>query len=382
MHSFRPFIFPFKAAITAVFALLLVTTALLGQNPSAENNKEQRDKPLECGCGSYWIVSEFETVKAGDTVTFELRSKSEKTAVRNVHWTISAGVMMSGQGTERIAVQTTEDMLNVRPRLDVPPPGEHGFIITGSLKRLSLKVSANITCENGEICSPIVKNVAVGRIPVGPNEPSIVTDLSLSSEQLVTQCQPGEMPDKASPQPSESMIIDVSTTAFDYENDVLVYSYTVSGGKIIGKGSDVKWDLSDASPGVYTITASADDGCGFCGESLSRTVTVAECTPTCSLVECPILELTAPDGISNSGIVIITANAGGGASDVGYLWSVENGQIIDGQGTHSLTVRLPANATKTKASVTVKLVGLDPAAACIDTATVVYENGIRKQTTN
>ncbi len=33
------------------------------------------------------------------------------------------------------------------------------------------------------------------------------------------------------------------------------YVYVVSAGKIIGKGADVEWDLSDAKPGSYTITA-------------------------------------------------------------------------------------------------------------------------------
>ena len=384
MYSLRPFIFPFKTAINAVFVLLLAATTLLGQNSPAENNKEQRDKPVECGCGNYWIAPEFETVRAGDTVTFELRSKSEKPPVGNGHWTISEGVIISGQGTERIIVQTTGN-ISATPQQAIPTPVEEysvAFTFPKQLRRSPLNISADVKCETGETCPLVVTSIEIGRRSVEFNKPANVTDLVLSSEQLVTQCQPGEMPDKAFPQPSESMIIDVSTIASDPEGDVLTYNYTVSGGKIIGRGSDVKWDLSDASPGVYTITASADDGCGFCGKSFSKTVTVAECTPTCSLVECPMLELTAPDSISNAGIVIITANAGGGATDVGYLWSVENGQIIDGQGTHSLTVRLPANATKTKASVTVKLVGLDPAAACMDTATVVYENGIRKQTVN
>ncbi|MBX3288217.1 MAG: hypothetical protein KF855_02635 [Acidobacteria bacterium] len=321
---------------------------------------------LPCECFNVVLKPPDEPVGPGDTfiVKAVVGGDIQKASYK---WTVSDGTIIAGDKTAQILVRNN-------------PKTESAKI------NVTLEIGGNdieCNCPNEfSVEVPIVKNVSIGRIPVGPNEPAIVTDLSLSSEQLVTQCQPGEMPDKAFPQPSESMIIDVSTIASDPEGDVLVYSYTVSGGKIIGKGSDVKWDLSDASPGVYTITASADDGCGSCGKSFSKTVTVTECTPICGLVECPMLELTAPDSISNSGIVIITANAGGGASDVGYLWSVENGQIIDGQGTHSLTVRLPANATKTKASVTVKLTGLDPEAACIDTATVVYENGIRKQTTN
>jgi hypothetical protein len=54
------------------------------------------------------------------------------------------------------------------------------------------------------------------------------------------------------------------------------------------------------------------------------------------------------------------------------LWSVTNGEILTGQGTPSITIRPPQNAT---GSVTVKIGGLDPLAACIDMATKEFENG-------
>ena len=60
----------------------------------------------------------------------------------------------------------------------------------------------------------------------------------------------------------------------------LLYSYTVSGGKIIGQGQKVIWDLSGVAPGTYTITAGVDDGCGICGETKSMEVIVKEC-PDC-----------------------------------------------------------------------------------------------------
>ena len=65
---------------------------------------------------------------------------------------------------------------------------------------------------------------------------------------------------------------------------LMTYNYQVSGGKIIqlgeksiGLSEKVLWDLSDVKPGVYTITAAVDDGCGFCGKSMTKTVTVKEC---------------------------------------------------------------------------------------------------------
>jgi hypothetical protein len=54
----------------------------------------------------------------------------------------------------------------------------------------------------------------------------------------------------------------------------LLYVYKVSGGRIVGTGKDVMWDLADAKPGIYTITAGVDDGCGICGETKTKEITV------------------------------------------------------------------------------------------------------------
>jgi hypothetical protein len=66
----------------------------------------------------------------------------------------------------------------------------------------------------------------------------------------------------------------VKTLAVDPENDVLTYQYTVSAGKIIGKGAEVIWDLRNLPNGTYTITAGVDDGCGICGATKTKSVTI------------------------------------------------------------------------------------------------------------
>lgn len=70
------------------------------------------------------------------------------------------------------------------------------------------------------------------------------------------------------------MTVSVATVAVDPENDVLTYNYTVSGGKIIGTGANVTWDLTGVSTGTYTITAGVDDGAGIVGQTVTRTVVV------------------------------------------------------------------------------------------------------------
>ncbi len=73
------------------------------------------------------------------------------------------------------------------------------------------------------------------------------------------------------------MSTNVTTTAVDPENDVLTYNYTVSGGRIVGQGANVSWDLTGVNPGTYTITAGVDDGCGVCGQTKTQTITVEKC---------------------------------------------------------------------------------------------------------
>ena len=61
----------------------------------------------------------------------------------------------------------------------------------------------------------------------------------------------------------------------DPDNDPLTYSYSVSGGKIVGSGSSVQFDSTGLAPGTYTIKCTVDDGRGGTAEA-SGTVEVKE----------------------------------------------------------------------------------------------------------
>jgi len=173
------------------------------------------------------------------------------------------------------------------------------------------------------------------------------------------------------------MVIDVATTAEDAENDVLKYSNTVSGGRIIGSGANVKWDLSGVHPGTYTITAGVDDGCGICGKTETKTVTVVACDPSCGLIECPTIEISGPaKGRISAGENTFTANVSGGTQEsVTYKWTVANGRILRGQGTPSIVAELTDESTQTSTTVTVEIGGIDSRGSCMTEQTLRYENG-------
>jgi outer membrane protein OmpA-like peptidoglycan-associated protein len=67
----------------------------------------------------------------------------------------------------------------------------------------------------------------------------------------------------------------VTCVGTDPDNDPLTYSYTVSGGKILGSGSKVEFDATGLQPGTYTVTCTVDDGRGGTAQA-SGTVEVKE----------------------------------------------------------------------------------------------------------
>jgi len=54
----------------------------------------------------------------------------------------------------------------------------------------------------------------------------------------------------------------ITCNGTDPDNDPLTYSYTTTGGKIVGSGSNVQFDSTGLQPGTYTVTCTVDDGRG------------------------------------------------------------------------------------------------------------------------
>lgn len=199
------------------------------------------------------------------------------------------------------------------------------------------------------------------------NKPADVTGLTVSDNLIKLGCPAGQVPAEGQVC-NDSTTVSVTTTAVDPENDVLTYNYTVSGGRIVGTGANVSWDLSGVAPGTYTITAGVDDGCGLCGKTQTQTVTVEPCK-CISPCACPTLTVSGPAGITNPGdTMTFTATAAGGTTDVTYNWSVSSGTIESGQGTPSITVRTTREMAGTSVTATVELGGLPAGCNCPNSA--------------
>ncbi len=103
----------------------------------------------------------------------------------------------------------------------------------------------------------------------------MVEKLDLSQTEVTAKCQLEGIIGKVVCA-DESNRIDVH--AFTNQpslEDMMVFGYKVSSGKIVGEGSKVVWDLSGVKAGEYTITATVE-GCIGCGPYLTKTIVVIE----------------------------------------------------------------------------------------------------------
>ncbi len=68
--------------------------------------------------------------------------------------------------------------------------------------------------------------------------------------------------DKSSVYAESGDTVAVSVRASDPDNDPLTYSWTASGGRVEGTGTQVRWNSAGTTPGMYTVTANVNDGRG------------------------------------------------------------------------------------------------------------------------
>jgi outer membrane protein OmpA-like peptidoglycan-associated protein len=81
---------------------------------------------------------------------------------------------------------------------------------------------------------------------IPPNRPPVA---SCSADKSAVYTESGES-------------VTVRAQASDPDGDPLTYSWTATGGRIDGSGSEVRWNSAGTASGTYTVTAHVDDGRG------------------------------------------------------------------------------------------------------------------------
>ena len=199
-------------------------------------------------------------------------------------------------------------------------------------------------------------------VPI-PNQPPTVS-VAASTTSITRPCTPPAVSATCTPTGNE---VQLTANATDPDNDQLLYTWSVTGGRLTGEGRQVTWDLTGVANGSYTATVEVNDGNQHTANG-SATVTVAEC-PDCRVPPppCPNVTVSCPDAVDVGQPVTFTASVTGGPEGFAptYNWSVSAGTISSGQGTSSITVDTAGLGGQT-VTATVSLGGADP--SCSTTA--------------
>jgi hypothetical protein len=193
-------------------------------------------------------------------------------------------------------------------------------------------------------------------VPIPNREPTVTVAASMTS--ILRPCTPPAVSASCTPTGSE---VKLTANATDPDNDQLLYTWSVTGGKLSGEGREVTWDLTGVANGTYTATVEVNDGNQHTASG-SATVTVAEC-PGCEVPKppCPTVSVSCPDAVDVGSPITFTASVTGEGAPTSptFNWSVSAGTISSGQGTSTITVDTTGLGGST-VTATVSLGGLDP----------------------
>ena len=157
-----------------------------------------------------------------------------------------------------------------------------------------------------------------------PNSFAQKEGLELNKTAVIIPCSPGNpMPAECRGDPSIKVKTTISSKAKN-----LKYRYSVSGGRIIGDGKQIEWDLLGVQPGTYSIAAIVEGKDRF-QRNFSAQITVASCGGCNGHCWCPEFFISKKFGeTSNEKVIIFTANLNGGTqTKAKYRWKVSDGKI-------------------------------------------------------
>jgi hypothetical protein len=166
--------------------------------------------------------------------------------------------------------------------------------------------------------------------------------------------------------------VKVSTSLGPGFDSSVEYYYQVSGGRIIGSGPEVIWEIENTmARGIYTISVGVGKDRILSGETASASITMEECPechPTC---ECPSIAINAPTArVTPGDTIVVNVYIGGDEfAKLPKLWTVTGGNILRGQGTQRIFVLVDRSDTAS-VDIVFEILETDPNCNCPATETV------------
>ena len=194
------------------------------------------------------------------------------------------------------------------------------------------------------------------RVPV-IDDPAFVVLTSSSSS--IRFCPLGQVSDASNCSHSRTVTLSAGFPAI--QENKLLFTWSVTGGKLRGEGRKVTWDLSGLAEGTYTASVEVNDGNQHTSTASTK-VEVAFCSD-CEFRDfpCPTVWVVCPSGVESKQPTYFEANVAGGdvAAKPTYKWSLSAGKIISGQGTSKIMVAVSDLAGQSL-TATVRVGGYDP----------------------
>lgn len=145
------------------------------------------------------------------------------------------------------------------------------------------------------------------------------------------------------------------------------YKWAATGGRIVGEGPDVAWDLAGMTPGFYeaTLTVEGGEACGARRAlSVPTRVVVTGCplrvgvsadvsdypAPSRRMASpCPSISLCCRAAARAGLLAPFRATLNGGADGVTptFKWTLSGGEVAEGQGTDSILVNADGEGGRT-----------------------------------
>jgi hypothetical protein len=266
--------------------------------------------------------------------TAKVDTKGHEFAIQ-YFWTVSAGTIISGQGTTSI---------------EVKPPENKSLTVTVEIK--GLPDSCPATASETGIGDPSPEAIRIG---------VLFSLVSAESEKKLK-----EFASQVIKNPNNQAYVIIGTRAGAPALETVARERILSDklGKLIGDPYDrpritlVRWEGVADLIELWRVPPGAENP------------SCKECDAPQVQIKCPTISVTAPAGISVPG-EIIYFNATISASPDSYTnltWSVSDGEIITGQNTPTLGVRMP-KMPPVRAKVNIRGLAKD----CPDSASEVYD---------